>query len=118
MKFNWKSPEKEMSEKLKKACIDFEYELRPKITKFLLERLDTECCGDLTCFYFDVDLNSGWVRIGMETPQEYIDKIQVDFDNEINGNLNFSALASWIVDLDFPFPYRPQFRSNIISHHF
>ncbi len=94
MKFNWKFPTNELSEDLKKACIEFEYQLRPKITKFLLEHMDTECCGDLTCFHFDVDVLSKWVWIGEETPKGYADKIRADFDTEINGKLNFSALAS------------------------
>lgn len=94
MKFNWKFPTNELSEELKKACIEFEYQLRPKITKFLLARLDTECNGDLTSFYFDIDLPSKWVWIGTETPKAYTDKIKADFDAEINGTLNFSILAS------------------------
>lgn len=94
MKFNWQFPGKEVSDELKKACIEFEYELRPKITKFLLKRLDTECCEDLTCFHFDVDISSEWIWIGKETPMEYTKKIKADFDSVINRNLNFSALAS------------------------
>jgi len=94
MKFNWKFPAQEITDEFKKACIEFEYQLRPKITKFLLERIDTESCRDLTCFHFDVDINSQWVWIGTDTPQDFVEKIRVDFDNEINGNLNFSVLAS------------------------
>ncbi|MEM1257227.1 MAG: hypothetical protein AAGC45_10040 [Bacteroidota bacterium] len=94
MKFNWKFPTNELSEELKKTCIELEYQLRPKITKFLLERMDVECCGDLTCFHFDVDVLSRWVWIGHETPRAYVDKIQADFDTEINDKLNFSGLAS------------------------
>ena len=94
MKITWNPPGSEMSESLKKACIDFEYQLRPKITKFLLARLETECCGDLSCFHFNIDLDSKWVWIGAKTPEDFASKIKVDFDNEINGSLNFSALAS------------------------
>ncbi|MET1260212.1 hypothetical protein ABV409_12755 [Flagellimonas sp. DF-77] len=94
MKFNWKFPGNQMSDALKKACIEFEYELRPKITKFLIERLDSESCEDLGCFYFDVDLDTKHIGIGAKTPAAYATLIQRDFDAEFNGTLNSSAYAS------------------------
>lgn len=94
MKLNWKFPSQEITDEFRRACIEFEYQLRPKITKFLLERMDAECSGDLTSFHFDVDVDSQWVWIGLDTPEHYIEKIKSDFDHEINGDLNFSVLVS------------------------
>lgn len=70
---------------MKRACIDLEYSLRPRITKFLLTRVDGECCGDFSCYHFDVDVKRNWVWISEKTPKECIKKILPDFDTEING---------------------------------
>ncbi|WP_228235148.1 hypothetical protein [Allomuricauda sp. M10] len=71
----------------KRACIDMEYSLRPRITRFLLKKIDGECCGDFSCFHFDVDLKRKWVWISEKTPRECIKKILPDFDIEINGSV-------------------------------
>ena len=86
MKFNWISAT-EADDKLKKFCIELEYQLRPRITRFLMSRLDPECCGDFSCFYFDVDLATQQITISEKTPWEYTQVIATDFDREINSNL-------------------------------
>nr|WP_299345834.1 hypothetical protein [Allomuricauda sp.] len=90
MKFNWIISGKNNAEK-QKACIDLEYRLRPKITRFLMDRLDSECCGNFSCFHFDVDMKNQWVWISPKTPQDYTEKIKADFDREINGSPFFSV---------------------------
>ncbi|MEL6304137.1 MAG: hypothetical protein AAGL29_02555 [Bacteroidota bacterium] len=84
MKFNWVISG-ETDAAVKRACIDLEYRLRPRITKFLMSRLDEECCGNFSCFYFDVDLENKNVSISEKTPKDYIDQIRDDFEIEING---------------------------------
>ncbi|MDC6366707.1 MULTISPECIES: hypothetical protein [Flavobacteriaceae] len=90
MKFNWLISG-DTNPAVKKACIDLEYHLRPKITKFLLSKLDSECCGDFSCFHFDVDMDNQWVSISEKTPKEYIDKLQAEFHQAINGSPFFSV---------------------------
>ncbi len=85
MKFNWIST-REANDTLKRLCIDLEYQLRPKITRFLMSRLEPECCGDFSCFYFDVDLESGNITLSDQTPPEFLRLIGTDFDLEFNPN--------------------------------
>jgi len=75
----------------KRACIDLEYKLRPRITKFLLSKFDGDCCADFSCFHFDVDMDNQWIWISNKTPAEHIKKISADFDAEINGRELFSV---------------------------
>lgn len=84
MTFNWVITG-ENNPVLKRACIDLEYSLRPKITKFLLSKLDGEHCTDFSCYHFDVDVKRNWVWISEKTPKKCIKKILPDFDIEING---------------------------------
>lgn len=85
MKFNWNSVN-EIDEKVKKLCIDLEYKLRPRITHFLMTRLEHECCGDFSCFHFDVDLEKQYISIARPTPIKLKRKIEADFNREINQN--------------------------------
>ena len=85
MKFNWNSVH-EIDDRVKKFCIDLEYKLRPRITHFLMARLENECSGDFSCFYFDVDLEKLYVTIARPTPLELKRKIASEFDLEINQN--------------------------------
>ncbi|MGB5819824.1 MAG: hypothetical protein WBG90_10095 [Saonia sp.] len=84
MKFNWIGADA-LKDDIKKFCIDLEYELRPKITHFLMSRLENECGGDFSCFHFDVNMDTRQVTISDKTPKEYIQKIQSDFEMEINN---------------------------------
>lgn len=84
MYFNW-ILSNEADEKLKRLCIELEYQLRPKITRFLMARLDEDCCGDFSCFHFDVDMVTKNIRISDKTPARYIHRISSDFEMEVNG---------------------------------
>ncbi len=84
MKFNW-ILSNDMDESIKRYCIDLEYQLRPKITKFLMARLEKECGGDFSCFHFDVDLVSKNIRISPMTPSRFARLIKRDFEREINS---------------------------------
>ncbi|MDG1572194.1 hypothetical protein OZ410_07690 [Robiginitalea sp. M366] len=66
-----------------KTCIELEYQLRPRITRFLMDRLGPEYLGDFSDFHFDVDLVSREVRISDKTPAAYIAGLSMDFMNEI-----------------------------------
>ncbi len=90
VKFNWLIT-KQTDSSVKRTCIDLEYRLRPKITQFLMSRLEAECCGDFTCFHFDVDLDNHWIYISEKTPKDFIERIKRDFDIEINGSKLFSV---------------------------
>lgn len=84
MNFNWIVPN-DMDEGVKRYCIELEYQLRPKITRFLMARLERECGGDFSCFHFDVDLIAKSIRIAARTPSSYARRIKRDFDREINS---------------------------------
>ncbi|MGI9547585.1 MAG: hypothetical protein ACR2MM_10135 [Flavobacteriaceae bacterium] len=83
MKFNWNSVN-EIDETVKKFCIDLEYKLRPKITHFLMARLEQDCNGDFSCFHFDVDVEKIYVTIVRPTPLKYKRRIASEFELEIN----------------------------------
>lgn len=85
MKFTWNSVN-QVDEGVKKLRIDLEYKLRPKITRFLMARLENECDGDFSCFHFDVDLEKMYVSIARPTPIRLKQLIASDFDREINQN--------------------------------
>ena len=74
-----------MDESIKRYCIDLEYQLRPKITRFLMARLEKECSGDFSCFQFDVDLVTKNIRISPRTPSRFARMIRRDFEREINS---------------------------------
>jgi hypothetical protein len=84
VKFNW-ILSNDMDESIKRYCIDLEYQLRPKITKFLMARLEKECCGDFSCFHFDVDLVTNNIYISPSTPSHFARVIKSDFEREINS---------------------------------
>ncbi|MEM8509610.1 MAG: hypothetical protein AAF717_17390 [Bacteroidota bacterium] len=85
MHFNWILPD-QLDQNLKKRCIELEYALRPKLTRFLLDRFETDCCGDFSCFYFDVEVATGIVRISRKTPWEFRRTAMKDFDLQFNTN--------------------------------
>lgn len=87
MKFNWIS-DKEIDDSLLKFCIELEFLLRPRITRFLMDRLEYECEGDFSSFHFDVDLTSGKLHISKSTPLALINKITSDFQKEF-GTFHF-----------------------------
>ncbi|SHG89469.1 hypothetical protein [Flagellimonas flava] len=90
MTFNWLNPGTS-DPATKKVCIDLEYRLRPRITRFLLSQFDGDHLLDFSNFYFDVDLKNEWIWISEQTPFDIIEKIKADFDREINGSRLFSV---------------------------
>lgn len=84
MKFNWILAN-EVDESIRRYCIELEYQLRPKITRFLMARLEKECAGDFSCFHFDVDLITNNIRIAAQTPARLARKVEGDFEKEINS---------------------------------
>jgi hypothetical protein len=89
MNFNWiLSNPADQAEK--KRCVELEYSLRPKITKFLLERFENECDGDFSSFHFDIDMVTARVWVNVRTPQEFVEKLKIDFDLIINGDRRLS----------------------------
>ncbi|RNC89360.1 MAG: hypothetical protein ED555_07640 [Allomuricauda sp.] len=89
MKFNWIFSKK-ADQNQKKRCIELEYTLRPRITRFLLERFENECGGDFSNFYFDVDVHTERVWVNTRTPHELAAKLSTDFDVVINGDRRLS----------------------------
>ena len=85
MKFNW-IYSKDADDSQKKRCIDLEYQLRPRITRYLLEKFDAECGGDFSNFYFDVDVNTERVAVSKMTPVHLAKKLTIDFEEIINGD--------------------------------
>lgn len=83
MKFNWIIAD-DMDDEFRKFCVDLEYKLRPRITKFLMSRFDEECCEDFSCFHFDLDLINMTIRISEKTPQHYVQRMYSDFEQEIS----------------------------------
>lgn len=81
MKFNWIS-DQEIDDSQSRFCIELEYRLRPRITRFLMDRLEYECRGDFSAFHFDVDLSTQELRIGKNTPMQFASKIASDFRRE------------------------------------
>ncbi|MDT0622309.1 hypothetical protein [Croceitalea vernalis] len=92
MKFNWIFSNN-ADKNLQKQSVELEYRLRPKITKFLMEHLEQECCGDFSCFYFDVDMKTQRVLLSEKTPKNFFDKIKNEFDIQINRPQNLSSVS-------------------------
>ena len=82
MTFNWILGQ-ESDPAHKRLCIDLEYRLRPRITRFLMERLERELQGDFSSFHFDVDLKRREIRISDKTPAKYVQRLSCDFMQEI-----------------------------------
>ncbi len=82
MTFNWIIG-KDSDAALQRRCVDLEYRLRPRITRFLMERLERELRGDFSLFHFDVDLVRSEIRISDKTPAKYVHRLSCDFMKEI-----------------------------------
>ena len=55
-----------------------------KMTKYLMERFESEYCGDFSCFYFDVDMFSKVISISPKTPPRFRLIALKDFDYFVN----------------------------------
>lgn len=78
MTFNW-ILERDSDTALQRRCVELEYRLRPRITRFLMERLERDLRGDFSGFYFDVDLVRQEIRFSERTPAEYARRVADDF---------------------------------------
>ncbi|NHF58137.1 hypothetical protein FK220_002210 [Flavobacteriaceae bacterium TP-CH-4] len=85
MNFHWTFNET-TDEQLKKFCIELEYQLRRKITRFLMDRVEKECQGDFSCFHFEVDMVAKRIALSPKTPSRFRQLIEADFETEINHN--------------------------------
>lgn len=74
---------------LKSYCVELEYQLRPKITKFLISRVDPDRCYDFSCFQFDIDVVAKNVSLSDNTPATLYQMVQADFPKSI---LDFSRM--------------------------
>lgn len=85
MNFYWITST-ENSQELEKSYVDLEYKLRSRITRFVLDRLENECDGDLSSLHFNVDMVLKKITISDKTPEEFRLKLLPDFDAEISLN--------------------------------
>ena len=82
--FNWIITD-QADHNLKRRCIELEYELRPKLTRFLLDHFEAACGGDFSSFHFDVEVASGYVTFSQKTPEKFRLMAARAFDLQING---------------------------------
>jgi hypothetical protein len=66
-----------------KELIELEYQLRPRITRFIMDTLGIDSCDDFSCFHFDLDMVRREIRISEKTPEEYAKLLRVGFQDEI-----------------------------------
>ncbi len=83
MKFQWISG-KRIDEELGKFCIELEYQLRPKITRFLIAHPDFEGLPDFSGFYFEIDMKLQQVIMNHVQPEILSSKLKRDFDRDVN----------------------------------
>lgn len=91
--FNWilTNPE---DKGLRQRSIEMEYDLRPKITKYLLERFENELNGDFSCFHFDVDVFNNLISISPKTPPRFRLIALRDFDFFFNNQKQAQTATS------------------------
>ncbi|MDC6352377.1 hypothetical protein PP178_12515 [Zeaxanthinibacter sp. PT1] len=82
MKFQWISG-KRIDEELRKFCIELEYQLRPKITRFLISHPEFDG-PDFSGFYFEIDMKLEQVNMSHSRPEILSPKLKRDFDRDIN----------------------------------
>ena len=69
-----------------KALIELEYQLRPRITRYIMDTLGFDSCDDFSCFHFDLDMVRREIRISEKTPAEYSKLLGMGFKDEIGTN--------------------------------
>ncbi|NKI33139.1 hypothetical protein [Croceivirga thetidis] len=91
MTFNWIYT-READHHQRKRCIDLEYQLRPRIIKFLLEQFDDDEHSDenFAAFHFDVYVETAEVYMAQDTPVNYLNSMADRFDTIFNGAKNLS----------------------------
>ena len=85
MKFHWILKD-EQGQVDQKELIELEYQLRPRITRYIMDTLGFDCCDDFSCFHFDVDMVRREIRISDKTPVEYSKLLSIGFRDEIGAN--------------------------------
>jgi len=85
VKFNWIIDQTRGN--INKLCVDLEYELRPKIIRFLMAHVEQECHGDFSSFHFDVNVKNRQITISDKTPEYLAAKIRSAFELQINTPL-------------------------------
>jgi hypothetical protein len=83
--FHW-IPKKDQDQIDQKELIDLEYQLRPRITRFIMDTLGFDCCDDFSCFHFELDMEKREIRISDQTPEEYSKLLRMGFHDEIGAN--------------------------------
>lgn len=92
MKFNWIFPQQTATNIQKKRCIDLEYQLRPRIVKFLLEQFDDDEHGveNFAAFHFDVHIETEEVFMTQDTPENYFNALADRFNLLFNSSKRLS----------------------------
>lgn len=87
VKFNWIFSRKATVRQLER-CVDLEYQLRPKIMRFLLEHFGNDECSEdnFSCFHFDVYVETELVYMNQNTPDEFLTVAENKFDLFFNGD--------------------------------
>lgn len=85
MKFHW-ILKNEQDQVDQKELIELEYQLRPRITRYIMDTLGFDCCDDFSCFHFDVDMVRREIRISDKTPDKYSKLLRIGFRDEIGAN--------------------------------
>ncbi|PQJ14502.1 hypothetical protein BST99_00910 [Aureicoccus marinus] len=63
MHFNWLT-NLPKDQSFSRLAIELEYELRPRITRYLLRKFEQDFGDDFSSFYFDVDVNTSGCALG------------------------------------------------------
>ncbi|APA65050.1 MULTISPECIES: hypothetical protein [Maribacter] len=88
MRFNWILGDT-ADEKLHRWCVDLEYQLRPKIVKFLITNFESlDACSDFSCFHFNVDVIANKITVSEQTPAAYRNAITTKFEQEIGTHFS------------------------------
>lgn len=84
MRFNWITS-LDTTNEMKKLCVDMEYRLREKISKFLIANWD-DLMDDFDKLVFDIDMATKEINISEDSPLYLKSIIQKDFYQEFNIN--------------------------------
>ncbi len=85
MRFNW-IISFDANDEMKKLCLDMEYLLREKISRFLIGNWD-HLMDDFNRLVFDVDMVTKEIKISNQSPVFLKAVIEQDFYKEFNSNL-------------------------------
>ncbi|GMN10846.1 hypothetical protein MTsPCn9_29900 [Croceitalea sp. MTPC9] len=84
MRFNW-IISFDVNDEMKKLCVDMEYLLREKISKFLISNWD-DLMDDFDKLVFDIDMVTKEITISDKSPLHITSIIQDKFYREFNPN--------------------------------